>query len=420
MLLDSSIAISFIYIYFVHNIFGWGWMHEKFFFIFSVCVGLTYLLLDGLAVFKKNKTFTIAKIAIILLFLGVSVFGTTINLIFLRSRITDVSYINDSALQAEIAGRFVILGENPYVKSYAKTSLANWKYFDAAGRTVNPALYSNVTPPFLILASAAGFRIFSRLIGLFDIRILFLFAYFLVILLGFIRFRLSKYLLLFLILVCMNPVFNLNLIKGTNDIVIVALLLWSLFFLERKNILLSSVLLGVSLATKQTAWFAIPFYFLYVFQKFESKNFKKFSLISLAVGLIFYLPFLLNDFQHVFNSLIFYPLGNSSLDIVGHPIEGYGFSQLLYTAGFIKSIYTVYPFWIYQLIVGITLTAFLLFMQRKNISPASILYSSALLTGGVWFFNRYFLETHLAYILVIIGASAVWFLTEKKNNKEEI
>jgi uncharacterized membrane protein len=417
MFLDSPLALSFIYIFFIHNIFGWGWMHDKFFFIFAVCIGLIYLFLDGLAVFKKNKAFTVIKIIIILLFLGISVFGVTINLIFLRSRITDVSYISDSALQTEIAGRFILLGENPYVKSYANTSLANWKYFDAAGRTVNPALYNNVTPPFLIYSSALGFRIFSRLIGLFDIRILFLFAYFLVIILGFVRFKLSKYLLLFLILVCMNPLFNLNLVKGTNDIVTIAILLWSLFFLERKNILFSSILLGVSLATKQTAWFAVPFYFLYVFQKFGSRNFKKFFLISLAVGLIFYLPFLLSDFQHAFSSLIFYPLGNSSLDIVGHPIEGYGFSQLLYTTGSIKSIYTVYPFWIYQLIVGIALTAFLLFMQRKTISPASVLYSCALLTGGVWFFNRYFLETHLAYILVLIGAAAVWFAVEKGNRK---
>lgn len=420
MFLDSPIALSFIYIFFTHNVFGWGWIHEEFFFIFSVCIGLTYLFLDGLVVFKKNKAFTIAQIFVILLFLGISVFGATINLIFLRSRITDVSYITDSALQTEIAGRFILLGENPYVKSYENTSLANWKYYDTAGRTINPALYHNVIPPFLIVSSALGFRILSRLIGLFDIRILLLFFYFSVIALGAIRFKLSKYLLLFLILVCMNPIFNINLIRGTNDIAVVALLLWSLFFLERKNILLSAVIFGLSLATKQTAWFAIPFYFLYVFHKYESKMFKKFSLISLIVGIIFYLPFLFNNFQSVFSNLVFYPLGNLSLDITGHPIEGFGFSKLLYAAGYIKSIYATYPFWIYQLIAGITLTAFLLFIQRKNISPASVLYSSALLTGGVWFFNRYFLDSHLAYILVLIGASAVWFIAEKKKDKGEI
>ncbi len=408
MALDTVIFLAFIFSFFTTNIFGWGILHENLFFVFSAAIGIIYLLMDTLKFFKQWQI--VIKISLILLYSGVSIFLVTGNLIQLRHNSLDTNYINDSALQTEIAGRFVLLGFNPYVKDYDNTSLMKLPYKDQAGRTINPAVYHNVIPPFLILTSSAGYRVFARVFGFFDVRLIFLLALFSVIALGFVKFRMKQALLLFLILICLNPVFSLNLIQGTNDIVIVAFLLWSLFFLEKKNIFLSAILLGISLATKQTAWFAFPFYLFYAFQSIGKKKGLQFLLIGCASGFVWYLPFLLNNFPHTFGNLIFYPSSHAYSDTTTHPIEGFGFSQLLYSLGFIKSIYANFPFWLFQVSIGVLLLPYLLLSLKKNLTGSKVLLATAVLTGIVWFFNRYFLESHLAYVSVLAAAAFIWNL----------
>lgn len=419
MFLDVSIGLSFIFIFFISNIYGWGFLHEKQFLLFSSSLGMLYFLLSCINCQKIEKTVTVAKVILLLLFIGVSVFAVTWNLIFLRNRSLDINYISDSALQTELAGKFVLDGENPYVKDYDTTSLAKWPYADEVGRTVNPALYHNVIPPFLIVASAAGFRVFSRIFGFFDVRIIYLTAFLFVIVLGFIKYRLN-HLLLFLILMCMNPLFNINLIKGTNDVVVFSLLLWSLFLLEKKKIVISALLLGISLATKQTAWFAIPFYFFYSLRLYGKSGLRNFATISLLVGFAFYAPFILNNFDRTFRSLMFYPTSHTAGNATTHPIEGFGFSQYIYTLGFVQSIYSDFPFFLFQSLSGIGATVLLFLKYRRHITGSGVLLSTALLTSVIWFFNRYFLETHLAYILVLVSAVYLWRLDEKEKAMDTI
>lgn len=413
MLLDTSIGLSFIYIFFISNIYGWGFLHEKLFLLFASSTGMIYLLLSCLNFPKIERIVIAAKAALLLLFIGISVFAVTWNLIFLRNRMLDINYISDSALQAELAGKFVLDGKNPYVKDYDATTLAKWPYADEAGNTINPALYNNVIPPFLVIASAAGFRIFSRVFGFFDIRLIYLTALFSLIMLAFVKHKLNRSLLIFLILVCMNPLFNINLIKGANDVVILALLLWSLFLLEKKKIFIAAVLLGISLATKQTAWLVVPYYFLYSFRLYGVRRLINFAGISLVVGFAFYLPFLLDNFNRIFQSLIFYPTSHIAGNPSIHPIEGFGFSQYLYALKFVPSIYANFPFWLFQLTAGAITTTLLFLKYKKKITGSGVLFSAATITGIVWFFNRYFLETHLAYLVVLIAAAYVWQLDEK-------
>lgn len=414
MLLDASLALSFIYIFFIHNIFGWGWLHEKSFLLFCSSIGLLYLVVDTLLRPKGEKIEVGIKTVLLIVFVAVAVGGTTWNLIGLRNRSLDTNYISDSGLQVELAGKFILEKENPYVKDYDATSLAKWPYADEAGRTVNPALYHNVIPPFLIIAATVGFRVFSRFFGFFDIRLVYLAAYVSVLILGFIKYKLHRRLLIFLILVCMNPLFTINLIKGTNDIVVLALLLWSIFFIEKKNSIAAAVLFGIALATKQTAWFVVPFYFLYSHYIFEKRKFFIFVGVSIFVGFIFYAPFLFNNFERTFRSLIFYPTSHTSGNITTHPIEGFGFGQIIYAMGWVPSIYASFPFWILQLVIGGSTMVMLLLRQRKRMSGSTVLSSAALVTGVVWFFNRYFLESHLAYLLVLLAAASVWEFDEKK------
>ncbi|MBI4079370.1 MAG: hypothetical protein HY429_03685 [Candidatus Levybacteria bacterium] len=61
-MLDTPIAIAFIYIFFISNIFGWGYLHEPYYFIFSSTIAILYLLSDSLAFFKLTRFTTIVKI----------------------------------------------------------------------------------------------------------------------------------------------------------------------------------------------------------------------------------------------------------------------------------------------------------------------------------------------------------------------
>ncbi|MCL4416916.1 MAG: glycosyltransferase 87 family protein [Actinobacteria bacterium] len=358
------------------------------------------------------------KILLLFIFLGISVFVTTFSFIELRQRTSASGFINDSALQTEIAGRYLLLGKNPYVENYVNTDLAKWPYKDETGNTLNPALYANVTPPFMIALSALGFRIFSRLTGSFDIRFLLLVSYFALILLGIVKFGFRQNLLLFLVLVCLQPIFLMSAMQGSNDIVIVTLLLWGLYFLERKNLLLSGILLGLSVAAKQTAWFIIPFYLIYLLQHYKRKQFITFLLPYIVIISLFYLPFMLWNFPALINNLIFYTSYHPYQNLPIHPIEGYGFSFLLYSLGIVRSIYSQYPFWIYQIFIGVSFLLFFLKLQlKKRMNIAYVLYGSTTLITIVWFFNRYFLVSHIGYILVMLGTSYVWTLkTEKLEN----
>ncbi|RJQ37741.1 DUF2029 domain-containing protein [Candidatus Microgenomates bacterium] len=413
--LDIPILLSSIYLFISLNAYGWGILHDKRF-VFSLgFITILYLLLNVSIFAKKILLQQKLKMVLVFTLIVVAVFTTTVNFMYLRNREFVASYVNDSALQTEIAGRFLLLKKNPYSESFVKTDLAKWRYEDEVGNKRNPALYQNVIPPFMIVTSAIGFRIFSQVFGWFDIRIITLFAYLFVMLFGIIRFNFKEKLLFFLILVGLNPLFISNIIQGSNDIVVLAFILWSLFFLEKKNFIISGVILGLAIATKQTAWFALPFFLFYSWKQ-NFKYFLRFIAPLTVVSLVFYLPFIFWNSQAILNSLVVYV--NSSVSRFPiHPIEGFGFGGLLLSLGVLNSIYAKFPFALFQLFIGLIIIFILLYSQRKKINVSDVIYSYAILTLIVWFFNRYFLESHIAYIMVLIGVSYVLSMNDAEKAK---
>jgi hypothetical protein len=416
MSIDIPLVISSLYLFFVSNTYGWGLFQDRTYIVFVVVIGILYLLTHGLTLLRKTTLALTIKIILLLLFTCVTVFAGSQSFMLLRQKTSVVGFINDSGLQTEIAGRYLLLGKNPYVENYVNTDLAKWKYKDDIGNTKNPALYSNVTPPFMIVASALGFKIFSRLLGWFDIRFILLPAYATLIILGFVKFGPKQNLLIFLILVCLQPLFLESMMQGSNDIVVVTLLLWGLYFLEKKKLLLSGIFLGLSIATKQTAWFIAPFYFIYLYQNNNTKHLRTFFTPYVLTAAAFFLPFIIWNFPALVSNIILYssyhPLGTLPI----HPVEGYGFSYLLYSLGYIHSIYAQYPFWIYQLIFGAIVLVTGVWLQiKKRFDLSYILYAATALTLVIWFFNRYFLVSHVAYILVMIAAAYTWMPQTEKH-----
>jgi prolipoprotein diacylglyceryltransferase len=124
---------------------------------------------------------------------------------------------------------------------------------------------------------------------------------------------------------------------------------------------------------------------------------------------MFYLPFLFWDSYSLVRSLLFYVGGSRDYQAPIHPIEGLSFGRLLVGIGKLPSIYSSHPFWIYQLILGTIFLMLIFFLFRKQLKNINfILFAYTCLLSLIWFFNRYFLESHLAFISVLVSVSYVW------------
>ena len=94
------------------------------------------------------------------------------------------------------------------------------------------------------------------------------------------------------------------------------------FVLVKRKAWLSGIFMGIAVATKQTAWFFLPFYLIMVF---NTSSFKKFGVTALIVAGVFSamnLPFMVLDiklwFASIFNPMSgdIYPLGVGVVTLV--------------------------------------------------------------------------------------------------------
>lgn len=410
MTLDVPIVVAFIYLFVTLNFFGWGMFHDQRFIFFSLAISFLYLASSVIS--HAKRMFILWRVVLLYAFIGFAVFGITINLMQLRNTTSVEGFINDSGLQTEIAGRFLLLGKNPYRETYEQTDLAKAKYIDEAGSTVNPALFHNAYPPFFLILSAVGFRIFSQAFHWFDIRIISLFFYGALLILGIVKFRLNERLILFLALIGINPMFLSLMIQGSNDVVVVTMLLWSLFLLEKKRWIIAGILLGIAIGTKQLAWIAAPFYCWYVW-RIHPKKFLSFVGMTMIPVLVIFVPFIVWDAAALWEDLVLYINGSIP---TSYPIHNFGLGMFLVKQWMIPSIYAYYPFWIWQVVIGgIVLFFWLRHIRRKKTFVAGdVLTGLVLLLSVSWIFNRFMNFSYLAAIAGLAGAAAIWYDLKKE------
>ncbi len=402
---DVPIVIAFIYLFVTLNFFGWGMLADQRFIFFSLVISFLYLFSALFGAVGRMKTIIWFRIILLCLFIGVAVFGVTSNLMSLRHVTSVEGFINDSGLQTEIAGRFLLLGKNPYKETYEQTDLVKARYIDEAGSTVNPALYHNAYPPFLLILSAAGFRVFSQVFHWFDIRVVSLIFYAGLLLLGFIKFGISERLLLFLALVGINPLFISLMMQGSNDVIVLTLILWALFFLEHKRFIVAGVLLGLSIATKQVAWVAMPFFVFYAWKTASRNKFPHFFLSMIGVAIVIFLPFLMWDSYALWENLVLYVSGSLPNS---YPIHNFGLGMFLVKMWKLPSIYSYYPFWIWQAIIGGIVFLIWIKMQKNQCTAANVLSGFTVLLAATWIFNRFMNFSYLAALSGLIAVASLW------------
>lgn len=364
---------------------------------------LTYIALD--VGWMRTRTLQAkwrAKLTVLVAVIGIAAGGTLITAIVDRSRVAPVFGVHDIILQLEAAMRYLIAGINPYKATYFGTHMEAWHYAELGKDAINPALYHFVMPPWYLLFPFF-FYPFVKIFGFFDGRLPLLFTFFgtLTILAVWIKDYQKK--ILALIITAFHPVMFDYLLEGRSDHFAFFWLLFALFLWDRKRFVLSGVVYALALLSKQTIWLSVPFMILYVWRDVVKRSVTRIILVTgvfLATVALVLGPFLVWDPAAYWNSTVAFLQGATP---VSYPVAGYGLGMVLYELGVIKDIHAYYPFLYWQLGVALPVLWFLLRWLRVKLSVGRLLIAYSIFLFVFWYFSRYFHNSHLGYISLVLA-----------------
>lgn len=337
--------------------------------------------------------------------------GTTVTAIGDRAKTAPEYGVHDIILQQEAAMRYLIEGKNPYKETYFGTPLEKWNYDELGKPTTNPALYHFVMPPWYLIFPFSIYFVSIPLLGYFDGRMVLLvvMAGLLVVLWKWFKNRLLA--ALAVTLTALSPATADYFIEGRSDLFAFFWLVWSLYLLDRKKLFWSAVMFGLAIASKQTIWFAVPFYAigLWITVKKEVGESIKYLWIVVAVVLLLFGPFILWDAKAFLDSLVYYLSGSSAN---GYPVSGYGLGMLLYEFGIIKDIHAYYPFSLWQFIIGVPFLYFLIRWMMREYAMSKLLLAYGVFLSVIWYFSRYFNNSHLGFIGIVFAIGVLKHIEE--------
>ncbi len=120
-----------------------------------------------------------AKLILVMLTVAVTVLFPAMSMMVVRRSTSPEHYIQDGALQTELAIEYLLQGKNPYTEDYRDTPLAAWAWDSAGeGTAENPALDRNSYLPFTFLASLPFYAVLDQVAGWYDQRIVYLLLFF--------------------------------------------------------------------------------------------------------------------------------------------------------------------------------------------------------------------------------------------------
>lgn len=311
---------------------------------------------------------------------------------------TRVALIGDGALQTQQAGDLLLRGTDPYGADYAALGLGRTPW---AEPFPNPALHHAVFWPGQFLLPLPLQVVSQAALHWWDQRVFLLLA------------GAAIWILLRLLIPGMPgraaaftfflvPSHSLLAVLGDNDLAMLAVLLGALLAAQRRRLLLMGVLLGLAVATKQHALVAAPFIVWWALVRGAGRPAVARSLSAgVATLLTLLLPFLIWNPQAFIQDTVLFVAGGGA---DAYPINGFGLSAILLSAGVIHGPRDAFPFAPIEAVVGIGLSAAgYLWLQARRRLPDVLLFSG-LTALSVLFVSRYFHDSHLLLGLELMGA----------------
>ena len=342
------------------------------------------------------------KLTLVLLAISLVVVLPTLSGMLLRRSTAPWLYVHDGAIQIEESIRFLLRGENPYAEDYLDTPLAEWDYAFPPPE-VNPALYHNAYLPFVFLFSAPFYVATTWLTGWYDQRVVYLLLFLGASWLYMSHAKSATRRLSLLAVFGLNFFGVSYVIWGGNDVFVFFWLVACTYLLGRNRTTLAAVCLGLSCASKQTAWLFVPFFLTYVWsterQSGVLTRLRKVYPVIL-VPLLVILPFLLWDMASFVDDTYLYLTGGTAFS---YPITGLGFGSLILSLGIVKDEHAFFPFILFQLSVCVPLLTFLLRRQWCHATVQRCWYGYGLLLLFFTFFSRFFADFYLGAIVNALG-----------------
>jgi uncharacterized membrane protein len=199
------------------------------------------------------------------------------------------------------------------------------------------------------------------------------------------------------------PGHTLLAVLGDNDLPMICLLFAAILLIGRKQFIPGALLLGLAIATKQTALVAVPPVVAWaVAQGADRRTVLRSAGVSVAAVLALFLPFILWDPAAFFRDTIAYNLASGQ---DAYPIQGLGLSALLLNAGVIHGARDPFPFFLLQAIVTIPLWMLGWRSIVKLRQSAEVILWAGIALFGFLFVNRFFQPTYalLGMELILIG-----------------
>ncbi len=251
--------------------------------------------------------------------------------------------IGDGAFQIQAARDVLLRGIDPYGFNYVGTGMERTPWSQPFA---NPSLHHLDYWPGTILVPLPLQAAFKAITGWWDERIWLLLT---AVAIWIILTRLAPgpvgrtaAAAFFLI-----PGHSLLAILGDNDLTMVAWLLAAVVAMVQRRWFLSAVLLGVALATKQTAFVVLPILIIFaVSLGIDRRRFLQCAGIAGVVLAACIAPFAIWDGQTFLSDTILFNFGSGS---EAYPIQGIGLSQILLNAGVIHGARDAFPFLLIQL-----------------------------------------------------------------------
>jgi len=226
-------------------------------------------LADSASVSTRAKLLFMARLSLVTLIICVVVLGPLMANIVLwltadpKSDPYLIAYLkHDGAIQTEEAIKLLLQGKNPYAEDYDNTLVARF-FFPYL--PLNPAIYHYVYLPFTFLLSLPVYIGFTKVLGWYDQRLVYVIAFMVMLLMLPQLARSTERKLSLLVTVGLNLLLVDSLVYGMNDVLVLSLLLLTTYLLHRGWRRGSTIPLALACATKQAAWFFLPFYFLFQF-----------------------------------------------------------------------------------------------------------------------------------------------------------
>lgn len=376
--------------------------------LFVFLFGNMWISLYPSVVGKKHVLYRI-KTFLLVAVLTIVVGGTLVTAIADRSHTAPVYGVHDIILQQEAAMRYFLEGKNPYKETYFGTPLESWHYAENGIEVTNPALYHFVMPPWYLVFPFVVYFFSMPVFGVFDGRMVLLLLLGLTVFVCLRWFQKKELSFIAVTLITLSPGVIDYFIEGRSDAFAFAWLVLSLYLLEKKKLIWSGIVFALAMLSKQTVWFVAPMYLVFLWVT-ARKSWKACVLpvVSMALtGGFLVLPFIAWDPKAFLDSVVLYLSGGT---VTGYPISGYGLGMLLNQFGIIKDLHGYYPFFLWQLGLGIpAIILSIRFLAAKPVM-SRVLLGYAFTLGVVWYVSRYFNNSHMAYIgtVFVLGVMKHW------------